>query len=408
MEREKETLTQLRQADNLRALGNYQCQGPYIYDLSAPGQKFYNLSSNDYLGLTDTALQKDFFDTLDTGHFLMSHPSSRLVTGNGPDYASLENLLAEKYEPLFDSTGKARPEALVLGSGYAVNSGVLPAVTRKGDLILADKLVHASLIDGLKLCEARWQRYRHNDMGHLRDLLQAGQKELPAGARLIVVTESIFSMDGDRAPLDELAQLQQQYGFLLYLDEAHAFAIDGHENSGLGAWDAYNRNPLTHLHLKVHYLVVTFGKALASAGAALITDSDTRELLVNRMRTLIYSTALPPIQLQWSRFLIERFDAFSERRQALRENIRQLQESLSTATPYPSQIIPIHGGDNATVLDMVRTFREYGYWTTAIRTPTVPPGTARVRVCLSAAHDPGKIKAFAAYASDLVKKRSER
>ena len=192
----RETLRRLAAEDNLRTLPEIGIDGKYVvYE----GRKYLNLSSNDYLGLSCSGLHREFMRRMtDGGNFLLSNPSSRLITGNSPDYGRLEMALSELFG------GRA---VLVVGCGYMVNSGVLPAVTGKGDLVLADKLVHASLIDGLRLCEADWKRFNHNDTGHLERLLAAHRRSY---RNVWIVTESIFSMDGDRAPLKELAALRRE------------------------------------------------------------------------------------------------------------------------------------------------------------------------------------------------------
>ena len=392
MTRETDILDRLAAQGNLRSLKTLRTQGTRLCTATDDGRDYCNLSSNDYLGLADLTLQRAFLESLDTtGRYLLGNPSSRLMTGNSPAYDRLETTLAR-------SVGAET--ALVLGSGFAVNSGVLPAVTEKGDLILADKLVHASLIDGLRLCDGtEWQRYRHNDINHLATLLRKAQGK--GYQRIIVVTESLFSMDGDFAPLGTLAELQQQYGFLLYLDEAHSFGVYGPASRpGTGLLAAYNAaHP--DAPLRAEYHVVTFGKALASVGAALICSRATKELLVNRMRPLIFSTALPDISLEWTRYLIERLAEFEPRRQQLHRLIELLNTHLAPAVPYRSQIIPIMAGSNENALRMAAALREAGYWTTAIRHPTVPQGEARLRVSLCANHTPIEIEQFATLCRQL-------
>lgn len=186
------------------------------------GKRMLNLSSNDYLGLAaDTALRDEFMRTLSERDFLFSSSSSRLLTGNFTVYDELERMLAE----MFGASG-----ALVFSSGYHMNTGILPAVADAHTLILADKLVHASLIDGIRLSAARCIRYRHQDYGQLEALLAKSYKD---HEQIIIVTESIFSMDGDVAPLDRLVDLKKRYpGVMLYVDEAHGIGVRG--RSGLG------------------------------------------------------------------------------------------------------------------------------------------------------------------------------
>ncbi len=387
MTRETEILDALRKQRNLRRLSVLRSVdgGGCVYPDGESGREYCNLSSNDYLGLgSEIGLQGEFLETLDRERFLLGNPSSRLMTGNSPAYEALEAALARAMQA---------EAALVLGSGFAVNSGVLPAVSRRGDLILADKLVHASLIDGLRLCEAgvEWRRFRHNDMEQLATMLAAAPRS-GDGRRTIVVTESLFSMDGDFAPLAELAALQREYGFWLYLDEAHAFGVYGARGTGLLA--AYNAaHP--EAPLRAEYQVVTFGKALASSGAAVICSEETKGLLVNRMRPLIFSTAMPDMSLLWTRFLLDRLPEFEARRERVRELISIVNNTLQPEVPYGSQIVPIRAGANERALQMAAELREAGFWTTAIRHPTVPQGEARVRVSLCAHHDPAEIERFA-------------
>lgn len=349
----EEILNRLAAEDNLRKLRSTTGGGREIfYD----GRRYINLSSNDYLGLSDdTELQKKFLlSASERDLFVMSNPSSRLVTGNSKDYDALENALEKLYP---------EKKILVLGSGYLANTGTLPALTSKGDFVLADKLVHASIIDGLRLCECDWARFRHNDMAHLETLLQRRKR-----GTTWVVTESLFSMDGDFAPLHELVALKKKYDFRLYVDEAHAFGVYGN-----GAGCAVEQG----LNSDIDVFVGTFGKALASYGAFVATSPTMREVLVNRMRTLIFSTALPPVSLQWSRLIVEMLPQF----EAHREHLRRLSRMLGGQ----SHIVPLMAGSNAAALEMASEMREAGFWVTPIRYPTVPRGAARIRISLSAA-----------------------
>ncbi len=297
----QETLERLRAEDNFRTLPNLQPAGKYLY---CEGKRYINLSSNDYLGITDEPWQKDFFETLKSEEqFWLSNPSSRLITGNSPEYTTLEKTLSE----LFGGR-----EALVLGSGYAVNSGVLPALTTKKDLILADKLIHASLIDGLRLSDADWQRFSHNDPEHLERLLRKLRSQYE---NVWIVTESVFSMDGDIAPLREIVELKQRYDCRLYVDEAHAFGVCGPDGRGIVAQEG--------LLDQCDILIATLGKAIASQGAFVISNPPIRDFLINRMRTLIFSTALPPISLRWSEYIIRRLPEMEEKRRHFPVDHRQ-------------------------------------------------------------------------------------
>lgn len=269
-----------------------------------------NLSSNDYLGLASCAdLQKAFLEEWQEQKYPFSSSSSRLLTGNFTAYTELEQLLAERFN---------REAALIFNSGYHANTGILPALADKQSLILADKLVHASIIDGILLSGAPFQRYRHNDYEQLETLLKksAGEYE-----QVFVVTESIFSMDGDVADLHRLVELKKSYpNVVLYVDEAHAIGVRG--RNGLGI--AEEQGCIGEIDL----LVGTFGKALASMGAYIVCDRTIREYLINRMRPLIFSTALPPFQIAWTRFIFEQLPEIAPLRERLAQTSHILAEAL--------------------------------------------------------------------------------
>lgn len=369
MERYSGILQGLAAEDNLRSLRRGIPDGKYIeYD----GRRYINMSSNDYLGLAgDVRLQREFLLAAAVdGAFLMSSSASRLMTGNGPENEALEESLAALYP------GKS---ALVLGNGYMVNSGCLPALVGERDLVLADKLVHASIIDGLRLCPCDWLRFNHNDMNHLENLLGKKRGDYE---NVWVVTESVFSMDGDRAPIADLVSLKRRYDLKLYIDEAHAFGVFGPLGAGCAAAEGLDRD--------VDVIVGTFGKALASYGAFVALPTVMRDVLVNRMRTLIFSTGLPPVVMSWTRFLLDRVAEFEPQRHRLRE----LLNILVPEDPLATHIIPLPAGTNAAAVAMSEKFREGGFWTTPIRWPTVPKGRARVRISLTAAIDISDIESF--------------
>ena len=269
----QQELQLLEEHSNLRRLPRMVHDGR---DVIVNGKRMLNLSSNDYLGLaSDRALREEFLRTLTPDTFLPTSSSSRLLTGNFTVYEELEAELAR----LFGTEA-----ALVFNSGYHANMGILPAVSDAQTLILADKLVHASLIDGIRLSAAKCIRYRHNDLAQLERLLKEHHS---AFRQIIIVTESIFSMDGDQADLPALAELKRRYGnVLLYVDEAHAFGVRGRQGLGCAEESGCTED--------IDFLVGTFGKAAASAGAYIVCRKVIREYLVNRMRTLIFTTGLPP------------------------------------------------------------------------------------------------------------------
>lgn len=331
--------------------------------------RMLNLSSNDYLGLaTDISLREEFLRTLTAGNALFGSSSSRLLTGNYGIYAELEELLCR----MFDSES-----ALVFNSGYHMNTGILPAVCDSNTLILADKRVHASLIDGIRLSGATYYRYRHADYAHLERLLAAHSGLFE---KIIIVTESIFSMDGDVTDLNRLVRLKQEYSnVLLYIDEAHAVGVRGAQ--GLGCAEEQD------CICDIDFLTGTFGKALASVGGYIICRKVIRDYLVNKMRTLIFTTALPPVNLMWSKFVLERVAGFKDRRRILEENSTLLRKRIIEKgydCPSESHIIPLMIGDSKKAAVKAEEMQRKGFYMLPIRPPTVPEGTSRIRISLTA------------------------
>lgn len=358
-------LNQLEEGGNLRRLPHVVHKGQWI---EKEGRTMLNLSSNDYLGLASrTDLYDAFFDEWKEKGYPLSSSSSRLLTGNFTVYDELEQLMAERF---------GREAALLFNSGYHANTGILPALADKQTLILADKLVHASLIDGILLSGAPFLRYRHNDYNQLEMLLKkhAGQYE-----QIFIVTESIFSMDGDVADLPRLVELKKSYpDILLYVDEAHAIGVRG--KNGLGI--AEEQDCIQDIDL----LIGTFGKALASMGAYVICSRTIREYLVNCMRPLIFSTALPPIQIAWTRFIFERLPLFGELREKLALTGHLLAGALEEkgGEISESHIIPFIVGENKECILKAEELQRKGFYCLPVRPPTVPKGTARIRFSLTA------------------------
>ena len=358
-------LKQLNEAGNLRSLPDIVHTGNRI---ERDRQVMLNLSSNDYLGLASRSdLREAFFEEWKEKDYPLSSSSSRLLTGNFTVYTELEQLMAERFN---------REAALLFNSGYHANTGILPALADKQTLILADKLVHASIIDGILLSGAPFQRYRHNDYNQLETLLKknAGQYE-----QLFIVTESIFSMDGDVADLRRLVELKKSYpNVCLYVDEAHAIGVRG--KNGLGI--AEEQDCIREIDL----LVGTFGKALASMGAYVVCSRTIREYLVNCMRPLIFSTALPPAQIAWTRFIFERLPEFSSLREELTLTSHLLSDALEGkgGEISESHIIPYIIGENNDCISKAEELQRKGFYCLPVRPPTVPKGTARIRFSLTA------------------------
>ena len=341
--------------------------GQLIY-ANSDGRRVVNFSSNDYLGLSrDEALVNAACEA--TRRHGAGSGASRLISGTLPPHHALEEKIAE---------WKGTQAALSFANGYATAIGVLGAFLTKGDVVILDKLCHASLIDGARQSGATLRVYPHNDLEKLEDLLRHYQERLPANSRLIVVTESIFSMDGDRAPLPEIINLVEQHHALLLLDEAHAVGILGSGGQGLAEE--------LGIQDRVTFQMGTLGKAIGSGGGYVAASRSWIDLLLNKARPFIYSTAPPPAQAAASLCGIEVIA--SSRGEALRNrlwsNISRLAELLGKKPS--SAIMPVILGSNEAALNTSLALLETGYLAPAIRFPTVPRGSARLRITLSAEH----------------------
>jgi len=340
--------------------------------IGTAGQTWLNLSGNDYLGLaSNREMISEFYRRMKTDTLLENFgpgaAASRLMTGNSSLYEKLEARLASLYR---------KESSLVFNSGYHGNTGILPALAEKGDLILADKLCHASLIDGMRLSRAQTLRFRHLDYEQLEEIL--AQKRNIYN-QVFLVSESIFSMDGDRADLHRLIFLKNKYRCALYLDEAHAIGVFGEQGLGLAE----------HLGVveDIDLLFGTFGKALAGVGGFVVCSRNIADYLVNRTRTLVFTTGLPPVCLHWLLFVLERIPFMTEERHAVLHLAGSLQKKIAgqgLSVIGDSQIVPVIIGDSGRALAAAEKLRGHGYWVTAMRPPTVPAGSARLRLSFSA------------------------
>ncbi len=333
-----------------------------------------DLCSNDYLGLSLRAgeFQEEFLERW--GDAPMSASASRLLASRQKHHAAYEAYLAELY-------GKP---ALLFNSGYHANTGILSSLmSLPGTTVVADKLIHASAIDGMRIGGGKFQRFRHNDMQHLRTILR---KILESGEteRVVVAVESVYSMDGDKAPLRELVELRREYPeVLLYVDEAHAFGVHGERGLGLAEEMGVAG--------EIDILMATLGKAAASSGAFAITDGKTRDWLINTARSFIFSTALPPAVVGWSHLMTEKITHMQPERarlQAIGERFAAMLESATGKAPITrGHIQPLLTGSAERALRLSSRLREAGIDVLAIRRPTVPPGGERLRFSLNAALD---------------------
>lgn len=343
------------QADD--ASGSYRVLPPAV------DRSVVNLSSNDYLGLNeDENLMSVFMSEYQLDTRSMSSCSSRLLTGNHNEYVKLEAALETLY-----------PErrALVYPSGYHVNIGVLPTVAAKRDLIVADKLVHASIIDGIRLSPATLMRFNHNNINHLQSILEKHRQEFD---NCFIVAESIYSMDGDVAKLSEIVELKHRFNCMLYVDEAHAFGVRGERGEGV----------CSELSLlpDVDFLVATLGKAAASMGSFVMVNEVMHNYLVNHSRSMIYTTALPPVNVAWSRFVIRHFAGMQSEREQLKQLSSRFAQSIGTQAE--THIVPFMIGSNSSAIGLSAFLRDNGFYVLPIRHPTVPKGTARLRFSLKA------------------------
>lgn len=327
-----------------------------------------DLSSNDYLGLArDLRLRQTLVAALNETDSVAS-TGSRLLSGNSTAWMELERDFA-----LFAGT----EAALFFSSGYAANLGLLSSILRPDDIVFSDAANHASIIDGIRLAKARSVIYNHLDMDGLEDKLRA---HTPGEGEAFIVTESVFSMDGDRAPLEHLVILAERFGAELIVDEAHATGVFGPEGRGL-AGDA-------GLTGRIFAAVHTCGKALAAAGAFVCGTETLKQFLVNRARTFIFSTALPPYLAAQIRAAM-RLVVQSDRERAYLVKLSGFLRSRLAGAEFDSgksdsQIIPVLVGENDAALVFAADLQKAGYRVKAIRPPSVPAGTARLRLSLNA------------------------
>ncbi len=341
--------------------------GPRI---SREGRELWNFSSNDYLGLANhPEIKAAFAEGLEK--YGAGSAASRLICGTLAAHQILEDSLAQ---------AKQSEAALTFSSGFATAMGSIPAIVGKGDHVILDKLSHACLIDAAKLSEASMRVFAHHDLGKLEKLL-ADIRAKDAKTRILVACESVYSMDGDLCPLLEIIQLCEQYHALLLLDEAHGFGVLGKRGMGLAEE--------LGLQERVTFQMGTLSKAAGLSGGYLAASRDWIELLVNRARSFIYSTAPPPAIAHAACASLNLI--LSEQGQQLRS---QLQSNFRAIRPEAkTPILPVIIGDNEQALESSRQLEAEGILIPAIRYPTVPRGTARLRISLSAIHPQEAIEA---------------
>jgi 8-amino-7-oxononanoate synthase len=345
-----------------------------------PRADLVNFCSNDYLGLAAHPEVARAFQEA-AAKYGVGSGASHLVTGHGVEHEALEHELAA-------FTGRER--ALVFSTGYMANLGVIGALADQKSLIVADKLNHASLIDGCRLSGAEVRRYPHGDFGRAEELIS---KAMPEASTRVLVTDGVFSMDGDCAPLPILARAARAAKAWLVVDDAHGIGVLGATGRGsCEHWTSLRADD-------VPVLIGTFGKAFGTFGAFVAGDADLIEFLVQKARTYIYTTALPPAVAAATRAAIRASERESWRREKALALAKRFESGLvtrgvveQTRGPYlPRTIVPIVLHSEARALAASRALEEKGFLVSAIRPPTVPAGTARLRVTFSAAHEEAQV-----------------
>ena len=350
----KQELEALKNKGQLRSIPNIEAKsdGRIIID----GKEYINFASNDYLGIsTKAGLRQEFLKNAD---YLMSTASARLLAGSSPEYNELETTVAKLFN---------KERALIFNTGYQCNLGVIQALIGRGDVVFSDKLNHASIIDGMRLSEGDFYRYKHFDYDALEKLLASKRGKYK---KALIVTESVFSMDGDVADLDRLIELKNKYNCLLMTDEAHAFCAYGETLAGAG----FGKD--------IDIITATFGKAVGSFGAFCVSSDEVISYLINKARSFIFSTSIPPLNIAWSNWLLtEKSDYLIKQKPKLNDLATTSHELLQNSGTH---IIPIIIGSNADTLKIAEKLKAEGFYIPAIRPPTVPEGSSRLRISLTA------------------------
>lgn len=379
------------QLEDLKRSGLYrslrEVEGPPGTTIVIDGRKLLQFSSNNYLGLANHPRLKAAAMAA-VERYGVGSGASRLVCGN----LDLNRKLEEKLAQL-----KKKEAALLYSTGYMANLGVIAALAGEGDLILSDEFNHASIVDACRLSRAQTRVYPHKRMDELEKLLAgAGSSK-----RRLIVTDGIFSMDGDIAPLPDLVDLAEKYECLLMVDDAHATGVLGPNGGGTG--DHFG------LAEKIDVAMGTFGKALGGFGAFVAGDRNLRELLINCSRPFMFTTGLPPSVLAAGIAALEVVEEEPEMRARLWDNANLLRNGIEemgfTLAGGETQIIPLLAGDASLVMEMSSLLREEGLFIQGIRPPSVPPGTSRLRITVSAAHTRGEL-AFALEALQKVGRKA--
>ena len=358
-------LEQLKQDSMFRQISNIEKKEDiYIY---SDGLKMINLSSNDYLNLsTDRGLVQEFLtEHKNHSELSFSSASARLLSGTSQIYKTLERTISQMFN---------KEATLLFNTGYQCNLGVITSLISKGDVVFSDKLNHASIIDGMKLSDGDFYRYKHLDYEHLEELLIKHRHKYK---RVIIISESVFSMDGDVCDISKLIELRNKYNTLLMIDEAHAFcSID----DNCAGFSAYNQ--------EVDIVTATFGKATASTGAFVTSNKLIVDYITNKARSFIFSTTIPPINVLWTNWLLTKKRDLIEfqKEKLIKLTIRTHEYLLKNGinTVSETQIIPIVLNTPQKATEIAKKLKDSGFFVLPIKPPTVPIGTSRLRLSLTA------------------------
>lgn len=338
------------------------------------GKEYINLSSNSYLSLHNDE------ELIEAGKSAMEEygcgsVSSRMLSGNIELYSKLEGRLARF---------KGFERALVFSSGYTANLGVISALMEKGDLIIIDRLVHASIIDGMRLSGVTFKTFPHNDYAALRSILEERRSDYK---KVLIAVESVYSMDGDTADLNELCRIKEEHNALLLVDEAHATGVFGERGSGM-----IEEQRAQGVDIEIG----TLSKAVPSVGGYVCSGSKVIEYITNKSRALTYSTALPPSALAVSIAALDKIESMKEERRQYRRRAEEFRRSLTgrgfETYGSRSQIIPLRTGSNERTLAAATELEKAGIIVGAVRPPTVPKGEGRLRLSLCLGHDSQQIE----------------
>ncbi len=355
-------IKKLCEKDNFREIRDIdEKYGKYIV---SEHKRMINFSSNDYLNLsTERQLINEFIDKYSgSNEFIFSSASSRLLTGTSKVYKKLEYDIAK----IFNKEG-----CLLFNTGYQCNLGVVSSLVNRDDVIFSDKLNHASIIDGMLLSNTKFYRYKHLDYENLEELLKKYRKNYK---KAVIISESVFSMDGDIADVKKLVELKKRYNAILMLDEAHAFGIFGKNLAGIASEE--------NLSDDVDIITATLGKSFGSMGAFCVSCKTVIDYLINKADSFIFSTALPSVNVMWSDFLLsEKFDFVKAKSLKLNNLIKDAHSYLNDKNR--TQIIPVIIGENNKTIKIAQILQSKGFYILPVRPPTVPVNSSRLRLSLT-------------------------